>query len=266
MQLYDFMDYRQFLRKQFSPIGMGRGQRGILADYLNCQASFLTQVMTEKSHLSLEHAIRVCDFLKFDESESDYFMLLVQKSKAGSQKLESHFDKKLHLIKENRSQIKTRIGVQTELSVEDQMIYYSVWYYSAIHILTSIPIFNSAESIAKTLNLDLLTIKNALNFLLEKGFVEFHNEKYSIGSRRIHLSQSSPMLPRHHCNWRTQTMAAIDNPKKNDLHYTAVLSLSEKDVLVLREKMLKLLEDFESVIIESKEETIAILLFDLFKV
>lgn len=266
MQLFEFKNYRLFLKQQFSPTGTGRGQRGILAEFLNCQASFLTQVMTEKSHLSLEHAIRTCEFLKFDEIESDYFMLLVQKSKSGSQKLEEHFEKKLNLIKEKRRQINTRIGVKTELSVEDQMIYYSVWYYSAIHILTSIPMFSNAESIAKVLNLDLLTIKKALQFLQEKGFVKIHNGKYSIGSRRIHLPQTSAMLPRHHSNWRTQTMVAIDNPKENDLHYTAVLSLSEKDVLVLREKILKLLEEFEPVITESKEETIAILLFDLFKI
>lgn len=72
------------------------------------------------------------------------------------------------------------------------------------------------------------------------------------------------MLPRHHSNWRMKAIASIDQEKDHDLHYTAVLGISKADALVLREKLLKLLEDFEPVISKSPEETSVVLLLDLF--
>ena len=264
MQVYDFIDYRKFLQILFSGTGEGRGKRSLLATYLNCQASFLTQVFTEKAHLSLEHAFKVCEYLNLDEHETNYFMLLVQKEKAGNKKLQTFFYQKIKKIKKSRDQIDHRINIKTDLSFEDQMIYYSVWYYAAIHIATSIPEINTAEKISKYLDLNLLTTKNALNFLEEKGFVEFKNGLYKVGARRIHLKKGMPMLPRHHSNWRMKAIASIDQEKENELHYTAILGISKEDALLLKEKLLKLLEEFEPVIAKSKEETSVVLLLDLF--
>ncbi len=265
MQLYDFIDYRLYLKQVFSGSGRGRGKRGLLAEYLNCQPSFLTQVLMERAHLSLEHALSTCDYLKFDESESQYFMLLVQKAKAGTKKLEEYFEKKLKTIREKRDSIDARIRIQTNLSVEEQMTYYSVWYYSAIHILCSLPSIKTTEDISEYLGLDLLTVKEALHFLKEKGFISQADGGLAIGSRRIHLKKGNPMLPRHHANWRMKAMMALDHEKKDELHYTAVLGISKKDYSLFREKMMNLLSDFEPVITKSPEEIQVVMLLDLFQ-
>jgi uncharacterized protein (TIGR02147 family) len=264
MQLFDFTDYQLYLKSSFSGTGEGRGKRAHLAEALNCQTSFLTQVFTQKAHLSLEHALKACEYLNFDEKESDYFMLLVQKGKAGNKKLEDYFQRKIKKIKQTRDQIDHRIKIKTDLSLEDQMTYYSVWYYAAIHIAASIPNINTAEKISKYLNLSPLITKNALSFLEAKGFVEFVNGAYIVGARRIHLKKGMPMLPRHHSNWRMKAIASIDQEKEHDLHYTAVLGISKTDAQLLREKLLKLLEEFEPVISKSPEETSVVLLLDLF--
>lgn len=265
MQVFEFNDYRLYLKNAFSGSGAGRGKRGPLAASLNCQPSFLTQVFMERAHLSLEHAISVCDYLKFDESESQYFMLLVQKAKAGSKKLENYFEQKLKKIIQKRNSIDTRIRIQTVLSVEDQMIYYSVWYYSAIHILCSLPNIKTAEDISEYLKLDLILIKEAMRFLEEKGFIKQDKGNYEIGSRRIHLKKGSSMLPRHHANWRMKAIASLDNEKKDELHYTAVLGIAKKDHILFREKMLQLLEEFEPIIEKSPEEVQVVMLIDLFQ-
>ncbi len=264
MHLYDFNDYRQYLKSTFSGTGEGRGKRGALAIALNCQSSFLSQVFTDRAHLSLEHAIKVCDYLNFDEKESDYFMLLVQKGKAGNKKLENYFQNKLKKIKHARDQIDQRLKIKSDLSLEDQMTYYSIWYYAAIHIAASIPQLDTAEKISKYLDLNILVTKNVLSFLEAKGFLEFVNGVYVVGARRIHLKKGMPMLPRHHSNWRMKAIVSLDEEKDQDLHYTAVLGISKADVQLLRERLLKLLEEFEPVILKSPEETSVVLLLDLF--
>jgi uncharacterized protein (TIGR02147 family) len=265
MQVHDFDNYRQYLKKVFSATGPSRGKRVQLAEFLNCQPSFLTQVLTEKSHLSLEHGISLCEYLSFNESESQHFMLLLQRDKAGTDKLREYFESKLYKIRAKRSLIENRIKVKTDLSAEDQMKYYSSWYFSAIHILCSLPRINTVEDLSQYLKLEVAIIKEALTFLEKKGFIKVIEGKLSIGSRRIHLKNGSAMLPRHHANWRMKAIAALDNEKKDQLHYTAVLGISKNDMILFREKMLKLLEEFEPVIQSSQEEVQVVLLLDLFQ-
>ena len=252
MQILDYTDYRAYLGTTFSGVGPGRGKRGKLADFLSCQPSFLTQVFMKKAHLSLEHAVRVCDYLQFSDIEAEYFMLLVQKAKAGSERLEKYFQQKILKMLEKRKSVSTRLKLDTEISADDQMIYYSVWYYSSIHILCALPTIKTAEDIASHLQLELLVVKKVLSFLEAKGFIKRINGSYEIGAKRIHLKKGSPMLPRHHANWRMKALSVIDMEREDDLHYTAVLGISRSDYKMFQEKILQLLVEFEPIVRDAK--------------
>lgn len=265
LSVFDFKDYRAFLKKEFAGKGAGRGKRANLANFLGCQTSFLSQVLTDRAHLSLEHAIKTSEFFQHSEEEKTYFMFLVQKAKAGSKSLESFFDTKILQIQKQRDQVRERIKIRTKLSAEDQMRYYSSWFYSAIHILCALPDFNTTEKISQKLKLDIGLIKEALGFLESKGFVQLSKGTYSIGAKRIHLSQGSPMLPRHHSNWRMKAIESVDQEKSSDLHYSAVLGIAKADVKVFKEKILKLLEELEPIVSDSKEEIPVVILMDLFQ-
>jgi uncharacterized protein (TIGR02147 family) len=263
--LFSHLSYREYLKKEFAGTGEQRGRRSLLAKHLNCQTSFLSQILTDRAHLSLEHAIRTSEFLQHTEAEKNYFMLLVQKGKAGSKDLERFFEIQLEQIRTQRENIKERINVKTELSAEDQMRYYSSWYYAAIHILCALPKLNTVDAISKKLRLDLAIIKNALDFLENRGFVQRKDGAYTIGSARIHLAKGSPMLPRHHSNWRMKAIESVDVEKQNDLHYSALLGIAKKDVPIFKEKLLALIQEFEPIIKESREEVPVVLLMDLFE-
>ncbi len=74
------------------------------------------------------------------------------------------------------------------------------------------------------------------------------------------------MLPRHHANWRMKAIESVDIEKKNDLHFTGVLGIAKNDIPKFKEKMLKLIEEFEPMLKESTEEVPVILLCDLFAI
>ncbi len=264
--IYDFLDYRDYLRKEFSGTGEGRGRRSHLAQFLNCQTSFLSQVLTDRAHLSLEHAIKTSDFLKHNEDEMKFFMLLVQKGKAGTKELEHYFESETNSILKNREEIKERVKVRTKLNNEDQMKYYSSWHYLAAHILSAIPGLNTLDQISRRLKIELKTVKEAMEFLENRGFVKSTAGHYSIGLTRLHLPKGAAMLPRHHSNWRIKAIESFDFEKPNDLHYSVVLGISKKDQKIFKEKLLKLLEEFEPVIQSSKEELPVVLLMDLFEI
>ena len=264
--LFQYKDYREYLKLEFSGTGENRGRRALLSVFLKCQISFISQILTDRAHLSLEYAIRTSEFLNHTEIEKKYFMLLVQKGKAGSRELEAFFEGELQKIIKSGEEIKERINIKTHLTDEDQMRYYSAWYYSAIHILSALPGLNTADAMAGRLKLELSLVKNTLQFLEERGFVVNQGGGYRIGSTRIHLSKESPMLPRHHANWRMKAIEATDHEKNQDLHYSAILGISKKDQKRFKEKLLQLLQEFEPIIRDSKEEIPVVLLMDLFGV
>jgi predicted transcriptional regulator len=192
-------------------------------------------------------------------------MLLVQKDKAGEYALSQYFQGKLLKIRQQRSKINQRIKVHTTLSVEDQMTYYSTWYYAAIHILVSVPGYQTVDAIASRLKLNARTVTSALSFLVVRGFVLEDQNTFSIGKTRMHLDKTNRMLPRHHSNWRMRALDSVDNDKVDDLHYTSVLGISKKDMKRFKEELLNLLEKFEPVIQESIQDTQVIFLLDLFE-
>jgi len=265
-ELFSFDDYRDYLRHEFPGKGLNRGRRMLMAKYLNCQTSYLSQVLTDKAHLSLEHAVKTSIFLNHNDEEKKYFMLLVQSGKAGSKELIQYFDAEIKSIKKSREEVISRIHLSAQMNKELQATYYSSWHYLAIHILSALPSFNTIDAMSQKLKLERKITEEALRFLTKHGFVNSPNQgKYSIGIPRLHLSRNQFMLPKHHLNWRLKAMQSLDIETKKDLHYSVLLGISKEDQLLLRDKVLKLIEDYEPIIKDSKEEVPVAFLIDLFE-
>jgi hypothetical protein len=70
----------------------------------------------------------------------------------------------------------------------------------------------------------------------------------------------------NHLNWRQRGFQKLAETEQEGIHYTAVHSLSADDYLVIRNLILKMLEDSRKVVEPSKEEELICLCCDVFKV
>lgn len=217
-------------------------------------------------HLSLEHALETSRFLKHTADEERYFMLLVERGKSGSKNLEAYFDKQLEAIRTQQASIQERIRVENDLSLEHQVTYYGSWHVLATHILLSIPGFDTRDKIGAHFKLPVDQVASTLDFLCKSGLAREVGGKYFIQNTRTHLAKGSPLLPRHHANWRIKAIQAIDHEREDDLHYSGAFTLSKKDFLRLRGLLLSFIETSEPLIQQSKEETLCCINLDLFEV
>jgi len=265
MSLYEFISYKDFLKKALETKGTKRGIRTKLASFLKCQTGFISQVLNGNTHFSLEHCMRIGDFLNLDSEEKHFFMLLVQKEKAGTSELKNYYAMQLKDIIKRKNEIKNRIKVLSNLNEKDYVQYYSNWYYAAIHVLVSIPDYKTKEAISKKLNLSLKTTSEILKFLVEKGLIFENLGKYSIGKARIHLYRESPMIFKHHTNWRIEAIKSLENLNAQDLHYSSVITISKSDAVKIKNILLKSLEIIEPILLPSKEEEIFSICMDFFK-
>jgi uncharacterized protein (TIGR02147 family) len=263
--IFDHDDYRRYLKARLTQGAETRGQRSKLALFLRCQTSFISQVLTGRSHLSLEHALGASEFLGHTPEEREFFMLLVQKAKAGSKDLEGYFESQLEQMRSRRQVVRERIKVKDELKLQDQMTYYSAWWYGAIHILCALPGTQTREQIVAKLSLAPEVVARALKFLTEKGLVTENAGRYGIGKGRIHLGTTSPLLPRHHANWRMRAMQSVDHAKPADLRYSSVIGISRDDAARIRSLMLDALQKSEVILRDSGEEAPYVMLMDFFE-
>lgn len=268
VSVFDYQDYRDYLMSwvQRQPKG-GRGVKSIMAQAVNCQLTYVSRVLNGKADFSLEQTESISRLLGHTEEEADYFILLVQHARSGSVTLKNHFKRKIAEALNRRLVLKDRFKVKMELTAEEQATYYSRWYYVAIHILLSIPEFQSKEAIARYLDIPVRTVSEMIDFLISTGLAIEENKRLRMGISRIHLGSDSTLLVKHHINWRLQGINSIERlgVESEDLHYTSVISVSRDDALKLRSLLVNTIEKFNATVKDSADEMPQCLTLDFFR-
>ncbi len=100
MRVYEAADYKEFLGAKIIAYRMVKGYKSRIAKAAGFSPSFLSQVIHGHVELTPEHAIRLAHFWELDEYETDYFMMLVDHSRAGSVILRDRIASKMQSFKE----------------------------------------------------------------------------------------------------------------------------------------------------------------------
>ena len=262
--VFDFHDYKEYLNKmaQLHP----RGFKKNLAEVSGCQTAYISHVLNGAAQFSLEQAEKISTELGHTEDEKEYFLLLLNYTEAGTSSLKKFLKSRLERMKEKRQSIKERVRVSSSLSKEEQAQYYSAWYYAAIHVMLTIPEFQSKEAISNYLKISPQVVSKVFAFLIEVGLVAQNGNKFISGETKIHLEKNSPLISKHHTNWRMYAIRSFDNESENDLHFSSVFTLTEKDADQIRDILLGAIEQSVSVIKDAKEEQTMAMTLDFFKV
>lgn len=265
INLYNFRDYRAYLSEALPTRGQERGSRVKLADTIGVQKGFISAVLHGKAELSLEQAFRVSHFLAHTSEEREYFLLLIQRARAGSQELSGFFDGKIEEIQVRRQEIRERINVKADLSGADELTYYSSWHYTGVHMCLMIPSLRSPASMSQYLGLPLQQIVKILEFFVKNGLAEQQGSSFVTGATRMHLPATSPLVAKHHTNWRIQAIQSLDRDDKTDLHYSSVMSISRGAAENIKKILLDSIEAIEPTIRQARDESVHALTMDLFE-
>lgn len=257
INIFDYDDYKDYLKDlEQERASMQRGFRSRLAESLECQNAYISQILNTHANFSLEQALKLTQFLQLPANETRYFILLVEYSRAGTPALKSYFQKDIKVLRESQLDLKGRVADAKELSLEHQNFYYSSWIYPTIHIMLTISEYRTIAKITAALRLDEQVIADAMLFLVSTGLAKETKGTFTPGDSQIHLSKGSPQIRQHHINWRLRATQSLTTEKDYDIHYSTVSSLSLADAEKLKTKMVQMIEDYVATIGPSKEETI----------
>lgn len=244
MKIFDFDDFRAFINWKIASLeNKGRGQYKRIAEHLGVHTTLVSQIFRDIKMLSLEHALALSEYFGLNPTETEYLLLLVQKDRAGTQRLKLLFEKQASRLRAQAQKLENRLPYDTVLSEADKALYYSEWYFGAARILTSIPGFSTAETLSKALDIPISNVNRILEFLLARGLcIEDKKGKLAVGPKRTFLESDSNLIGRHHTNWRMRAIEHYPRMTTQDFAYTSPLSISERGFLKVREELRVLAE------------------------
>lgn len=253
--IYTHKTYKSFLmaleeeNNRFS-----RGFRAKLAKTVGCNNAFISQVLNTHANFSLEQGLLISRYLNLTQDEESFFLLLIEHERAGTKELKQYFQKQILVLREKFLDIKDRVKSQFTLTAEMQATYYSHWYYAAMHMIVTIDQYRTVPSIAQALQLKPSVVKKVISFLLSTEMIIEKNEEFFSGPSYLHLDNNSPNIFKHHTNWRLAAINSLQNLDKGDVHYSTVSTMSAKDVEVLKEKLVQVVQDYVQVVSKSSSE------------
>jgi uncharacterized protein (TIGR02147 family) len=266
VSIFEHKDYRSYLRHHLKSLPLkGRGELTRIANNLSVNTTLLSQIMSGTRELNPEQAFRLSQYLQHTPLETDYFSLLVQIERAGTNDLKEHLKKKLALLRQDALKLSSRIAHERSLTDSERAIFYSSWIYSAIHLFTSTHKNGVAlEEITARFNLSRFKATEIIQFLVSTGLCTEQSGRYSLGVQSTFLAQGSPFLTRHHSNWRMKAIQKSENISEEEMMYSGQVSLSRKDFESIREQLVTSLKNILRQVEPSPAENIASLNIDWF--
>ncbi len=266
VEVFSYRQYKLYLEALIQAAEPRHGYVSKLAKAALCQRSYLSQVVHGSAHLTPDHGLGLCRFLRLSDEETDYFFLLLDHARAASPALQERINAKIEARLKERADLAKRVEAKTVDITAQETRYYSSWHWMALHLVVSIPGYQTLPAIAERLNLSESFVLQGLEQLRRLNYVEKREGRWIYSGDNLHLSRESPSVTLHHNNWRQRGVLDSAMTNLESVHYTSVFSLSLKDQELLRSRILSWIDESRKIIGPSSSEELVCFCLDFFKV
>jgi uncharacterized protein (TIGR02147 family) len=260
MSVYEYNDSLDYLKDCIEQ-NRNRGFHGQLAKAAGMHPSYLSRILHGSIHLTPDQAAGLCNFWNFDRDETNYFLNLVHLTRAGTPTLRKILENDLKAIRVKHEDLGALLPAE-KIDLQKENLYYSAWYYCAVHVLLTIPNMQTETAISEKLNLPLFQVRKILASLEALNLVKKTSSKWQPTKNNVHLTNESWMAAIHHIHWRMKISDRIQFRNPEDLHYTGVHTLSRSDFKKIKNLLLETLVKVDKVVRPSTEEELCSLLID----
>lgn len=254
MNLFEFQSYRSVLAEKIKENESIYGYQTLLAKEARCHRSYLSQVLSGKSHFTGDQLHALGRHWVMSGEEIVYLLDLLNLEKAATLELQRFYREKLSIQRKKMTSISSRIKKKS--ASENQLyLFHSSWIHLAVYTLMFIPRYQTREAVAEYFETSLRRIQPVLDRLLKEGLLKKNRQNYVPVSLDIHLAKNSPFLPSYLRSWRDRAVESARSNHDTDTHYTALYTMSKKDSDQFLERCLQLIEESRKTAIQSQDES-----------
>ncbi len=266
--LYNLDNYISVIKAQISNNEDLRGYQSLLASKAGVHSSYFSRVLGEQVHLTPDQAARLANFWDFNPDQIEYFIGLVHFARAATKELKQSISRQLLSIVKRNEDLTKRIEDTAKITDDGFGIYYSTWYFVAIHMLLTLKDYSNVAAVAQRLSLLPETVSFVFNTLERLSLIEkIDSENYQVKESNIHLPNQTYWSGIYHASWRHKIGEILPNNKNlEEIHFTGLNTICRKDFLKIKKRLLLALEEARQLSLESREEDLYCLTLDYFKI
>ncbi|MCX6123309.1 MAG: DUF4423 domain-containing protein [Proteobacteria bacterium] len=266
MDIFSFNSYKKYLNSLVSSPDAPSGARSKLARACGCHLSYLSRVLAGKGHLTTDQGLSLCAHYGFSDRETEYFLLLLEYEKVASVESRKFFKIKIEQHQRSQEDFSSRYDAAALSQTADETLYYSAWYWSAIHVLACCDGVHSVADIASRLSLQKDLVSFCLGKLEEMSLLQKIEGGWKNASRFRHLPKGSPLNAMNHSNWRQKAILDSQVNSTESIHYSSVQSLSRQDFERFRALVFSFIDSARDLVKSSGKDEIYCLNCDLFSI
>lgn len=253
--VYLYSNYKTFLRDVFlAP--ENRGMMSAAAEHLRCGKAFLSRVLNEKMDISTDQGFHLAQYLKLNKEESEFFILLIEISRATTETYKKHLQKKASTLKAEFEIQQRRGESPLNAFANSELSYFSDWYVIPLHLATSFEKGISSDEAVRLFRLPLRVVEKTFQFLLALGYISEKKDRFFFLKGGVHLSPDDPMVSLLHRNLRERAVQDLQMHAENSLHLSYWFALSEKDLKKLREMIQDFIQSVNHLVDPSASERV----------
>lgn len=265
--LFDYTNYKEYLNN----FVLSKKHRGLtkaeLSRTMGCQATYLSQALSGKVHLTEEHLLRHAQSLEFSEIETEYLLTLLRLAKAAAKEHRHYLEMRLENLRTLKGELEARVSKQSLVNDQDIINYYaSSWIPSVIHVATDCEEFKSSKAISQRFGLPEKIVLSHLSQLEKFELVDFRDGKWHMTKKVLHFSKNLQMDLLLQTGRRLLALHRLSFRKDSNLHYSLVFASDSKTISNLRNEFLNNLERVHKTVLPSQSEDIYGICLDLFLV
>lgn len=266
LNLFEFSNCLEFLKKLVKLRAEAGQTQAELARAMGCQAAYFSQALRARVDLTEDHMIRLCHYLHLDRAESEYLLLLLRLSRAGSQALREHLEAERLRLQCERSELDRRLSSRKISTDELALFYCASWIPGAVHVATSCPQYRTPEAIAQRFGLRVEEVREFLGKLERFGLVSRKKNAWWHEKGSLHLLKGSPVELMYQASHRLLALRSLPHRDNHDLHYSAVFASNEPALRGLREQLISYIQGMHRKIEPTSSEEVYAMSFDLFRI
>lgn len=263
--IFSYKTHFEYLLERLDPRKHQRGIKIKLAQFLRVTPGYISQALAGKINLTLEQADLANSFLEHSIDESEFFILLVSRDRAGTTTLKDHYSKQINKIIKKRMEVSAHLDKKLELSPLAQSIYYSSWLYPAIHVAVTIPKLRRIHELINFFHITKDNLLMILEFLESNGLVVKTGENIMPTQNWVRVDRGSPFFNQTHRIWREITLRVLDQNESSNLHYSGIFSIDDKVAEQVRKELLSTIRSSVGSFQSAQEEHLQVFSLDFYK-
>src|SRR5687767_8849270 len=110
MTVFEFNHYKDIVRHWVAQTpGGGHGQYRKISAALNAHTTTISQIFSGSKDLTLEQGYALTEYLGLSETECRYFILLLERERAGTRKLHGFFEREILKARREHRSVQSRV-------------------------------------------------------------------------------------------------------------------------------------------------------------